>query len=419
MTEPRRAAVIGAGVMGSGIAAHLANAGLDVTLLDAVPGAAQRRARARCRASDPPALRRPAPRGGASGPATSRAISAWSPTRTGSSRPSSRTPTPSAPSSRASTACGAPARSSPPTRRPSRSPSSPRAHRRSWPRTCSSRTSSTRRATCGCWSSSPARRPGPRPSTPIEALGDVGLGKAVVRCADTPGFVGNRLGAYWIGCAVGEAVRRGIPIEDADAAIAKAFGTPRTGVFALLDLVGLDLMLAVDASLAARLPADDPYQALDRRTDVVERLVAAGHTGRKGDGGFYRRDGGDRSGPRPRDRRAIDRAASPAARPRPPPTPRTSSRRRWPTPSTSSRPSPPPRRSTPPWRPATAGRAARSRSPAARPPRVARAGACATSSRIASRSSATPPRRSGTPGTASRAWSSRATSTRSTRTPWR
>lgn len=292
MTDPRRAAVVGAGVMGSGIAAHLANAGLEVALLDAVPGAAQR-ALERLPRSDPPALvSRSAARRIRAGDvpgdlglvadadwiveavvedaAVKRALFAGldDVRRPGSIVSSNTSTIPLAELAEDAS--------------PELAADLLVAHFFNPPRYLR-----LLELVAG-----PATRPDAVDA--IEALGDVALGKAVVRCADTPGFVGNRLGAYWIGCALGEAVRRGLAIEDADAAIARAFGAPRTGIFALLDLVGLDLMLAVDGSLVARLPADDPYQALDRRTDVVERLVAAGRTGRKGDGGFYRREGADR-----------------------------------------------------------------------------------------------------------------------------
>ena len=48
------------------------------------------------------------------------------------------------------------------------------------------------------------------------------LGKAVVRCNDTPGFVANRLGVYWIATAIGEALARGLTVEEADALMGAA-----------------------------------------------------------------------------------------------------------------------------------------------------------------------------------------------------
>ena len=74
-----------------------------------------------------------------------------------------------------------------------------------------------------------------------------------MRCKDAPGFIANRLGAMWIDVAIAEAIARGLDVELADAAIARAFGSPKTGVFGLLDLVGIDLSLDVDA-LAQRPP---------------------------------------------------------------------------------------------------------------------------------------------------------------------
>jgi 3-hydroxyacyl-CoA dehydrogenase len=122
----------------------------------------------------------------------------------------------------------------------------------------------------------------------VAACADERLGKTVVRCRDAPGFIANRLGAMWIDVALAEAVARGLDVELADAAIARAFRSPKTGVFGLLDLVGIDLSLDVTRSLAERLAPDDPLQAVDRPLALLEHLVAAGRTGRKGDGGFYR-----------------------------------------------------------------------------------------------------------------------------------
>ena len=122
----------------------------------------------------------------------------------------------------------------------------------------------------------------------VIACADERLGKTVVPCNDTPGFIANRLGAMWIDVALAEAVARGLDVELADAAIARAFGSPKTGVFGLLDLVGIDLSLDVTRSLNERLAADDPLLAVDRPCDLMEALVASGRTGRKGSGGFYR-----------------------------------------------------------------------------------------------------------------------------------
>ena len=132
--------------------------------------------------------------------------------------------------------------------------------------------------------------PRTRPET-VQAIRDFAdrrLGKTVVLCHDTPGFIANRIGAFWLECAVAEAVDRELTIEEADAIIGSSFGVPKTGVFGLLDLIGLDVMMKVDASLADILPANEPYQAIRRDLPLLRRMIEQGHTGRKGKGGFYR-----------------------------------------------------------------------------------------------------------------------------------
>ena len=128
----------------------------------------------------------------------------------------------------------------------------------------------------------------------IRAYADHRLGKTVIDARDTPSFIANRLGVYWLQVAVVEAAGRGIPVEEADLLIGKPFGFPKTGVFGLLDLVGLDLMPHVNASLSAALPEADAFHAANRPVPVIAGLISEGYTGRKGKGGFYRinRDGG-------------------------------------------------------------------------------------------------------------------------------
>ena len=75
-----------------------------------------------------------------------------------------------------------------------------------------------------------------------------------MECKDTPGFIANRIGVYWLQCAVVEAMRAGLSVEQADAALGPAVGIPKTGVFGLVDLVGIDLMPHVVASMDSLLP---------------------------------------------------------------------------------------------------------------------------------------------------------------------
>jgi 3-hydroxyacyl-CoA dehydrogenase len=116
------------------------------------------------------------------------------------------------------------------------------------------------------------------------------LGKGVVRCADTPGFLGNRVGVYALQVGIDEAVRCGIAIEDADALFGRPMGIPKTGVFGLYDLIGIDLMADVVVSLGTILPADDAFHAVGGDHPVISAMIAAGYTGNKGKGGFYTTD---------------------------------------------------------------------------------------------------------------------------------
>lgn len=122
----------------------------------------------------------------------------------------------------------------------------------------------------------------------VEAFMDVTLGKGVVRCHDTPGFIANRIGTFWIQCAINEAHAQGLTVEEADAIAGAPMGVPRTGVFGLVDLVGLDLMPKISASLLSKLPATDGYAKIHKTFPVIDKMIADGYTGRKGKGGFYR-----------------------------------------------------------------------------------------------------------------------------------
>ena len=130
----------------------------------------------------------------------------------------------------------------------------------------------------------------------LNDFADRRLGKGVVLCNDTPGFIANRIGTFWIQCAMVEAMDRKLPIEEADAVMGRPLGIPKTGVFGLVDLVGIDLMPHVDKSLGDNLTASDAYQELRRELPLVEKMIADGYTGRKGKGGFYRlnKEGGKR-----------------------------------------------------------------------------------------------------------------------------
>ena len=127
----------------------------------------------------------------------------------------------------------------------------------------------------------------PEVASAVRALCDVRLGKGVVACHDTPGFIANRIGTYWITAAVNEAIARGLTVEEADA-VHRPMGIPKTGVFGLVDLVGLDLMPLVAKSLLTSLQPADDFRRVFQDQPLLNQMIAAGQTGRKGGGGFYR-----------------------------------------------------------------------------------------------------------------------------------
>lgn len=130
----------------------------------------------------------------------------------------------------------------------------------------------------------------------VREFGDVRLGKGVVICKDTPGFIGNRIGIYWMQNAVVEALNLGLTIDEADAIGSRPFGIPKTGVFGLLDLIGLDLMPHLAKSMLSLLPKTDAYVAIAGEPQVVTTMLKNAWIGRKGVSGFYRlrKDGGAR-----------------------------------------------------------------------------------------------------------------------------
>jgi 3-hydroxyacyl-CoA dehydrogenase len=130
----------------------------------------------------------------------------------------------------------------------------------------------------------------------IAAFADHALGKSVIACKDTPGFIANRIGCYWMQAAFKHAFEMGLPVEEADAVMGRPLGIPKTGIFGLADLVGIDLLPHVAMSLRGALPPGDLFHEVDRDWPLIRQMIETGYTGRKGKGGFYRlnRAGGER-----------------------------------------------------------------------------------------------------------------------------
>ena len=88
--------------------------------------------------------------------------------------------------------------------------------------------------------------------------------------------------------AMTEAFKMKLSIEEADAIFGRPMGIPKTGVFGLYDLIGIDLMADVLKSFIKELSENDPFQEVAKEIPLVKKLIETGYTGRKGKGGFYR-----------------------------------------------------------------------------------------------------------------------------------
>lgn len=121
----------------------------------------------------------------------------------------------------------------------------------------------------------------------MEAIGDQGLGKKVIRCKDTPGFIANRIGGYAIYRAITEGIAQGNKIEDIDAIMGPSFGFTNMGLMKLSDFVGIDIMHHVGLNLKDGLAADDDFHKI-YKPELVQKMVDNKYLGNKLNGGFYR-----------------------------------------------------------------------------------------------------------------------------------
>lgn len=115
-----------------------------------------------------------------------------------------------------------------------------------------------------------------------------GLGKGVVFAKDTVNFIGNRIGCFWMLAGLHKALDAGISMETVDALMSKPIGLPPTGLYGLIDLIGLDVMDFVGKNLEQNLPADDICRAFVNLPATETAMLANGQLGRKTGGGFYK-----------------------------------------------------------------------------------------------------------------------------------
>jgi 3-hydroxyacyl-CoA dehydrogenase len=117
-------------------------------------------------------------------------------------------------------------------------------------------------------------------------------GKKPVHCKDARGFIANRIGIFAMERAHNEALAQGLPIEDVDAIMGEAFGFPRLGLFKLADEVGLPVIDHVRGDLKKNLPADDHFQHIFTGDADMKDMLANKYWGNRhpdSKGGYYRK----------------------------------------------------------------------------------------------------------------------------------
>lgn len=122
----------------------------------------------------------------------------------------------------------------------------------------------------------------------LEAFASRHLGKGTVRAKDTPAFIANRLGTHGMLTALALAQEYGLGPDEVDDLTGPLLGRPRSATFRTLDLVGLDIALAVADHCHAALP-DDPERERFEAPPVLRQLVERRALGEKTGAGFYRR----------------------------------------------------------------------------------------------------------------------------------
>ncbi|MBE9524158.1 MAG: enoyl-CoA hydratase/isomerase family protein, partial [Chloroflexi bacterium] len=126
----------------------------------------------------------------------------------------------------------------------------------------------------------------------ISRFGEYHLGKGIVPCKDTPNFIANRIGFGSGAYALDYILKNGYSVAEVDAITGPAIGRPKTATFRLIDLVGADIWEHVGTNLAAAIPHDEHalrYLNSERATKLIHTLVENGWLGNKAKQGFYKK----------------------------------------------------------------------------------------------------------------------------------
>ena len=119
-----------------------------------------------------------------------------------------------------------------------------------------------------------------------------GVGRRVVLAKDTPGFIANRYGMWCMYHAIHVAEKLQLTVEEVDLITGAFLGRPKSGSFRLADIVGLDVMRDIANNLLERCPRDPHVGTLTPPRSILH-LLARGWIGEKAGQGYYRREGGE------------------------------------------------------------------------------------------------------------------------------
>src|SRR5215216_3334711 len=123
----------------------------------------------------------------------------------------------------------------------------------------------------------------------VRSFGERVLGKGGVIAKDTPNFIGNRLGSFTGMQSVTYALEKGYGVEEVDAITGPLIGHPKTATFRLNDQVGLDIAVGVAENLYEAAPEDESREEL-KPPEKLEKMVENNLLGSKTGAGFYKRE---------------------------------------------------------------------------------------------------------------------------------
>ncbi|WP_309244720.1 3-hydroxyacyl-CoA dehydrogenase/enoyl-CoA hydratase family protein [Cohnella silvisoli] len=139
----------------------------------------------------------------------------------------------------------------------------------------------------------PCKDTDPRALAKVARFCEDRLGKGVVIAKDTPNFIANRIGTFAMLATLKAMEKHGLTVDEVDAVTGPILGRPKSATFRTLDLIGLDTFLNVCRNVGEMI--EDPVEAAAFSAPaMIEEMVAQGRLGEKSGGGFYRKNNAEK-----------------------------------------------------------------------------------------------------------------------------